>query len=130
VPGPAAGRRLNKDEYLNTVRDLLGVDLSSSADASVLIGDEPATGGGFRNDIAALFPSALRTNAYETMAVAVSERVDWAARLGAYATCADATATCREGFIRRLGRVLYRRPLTAQDVQNLAPLFELAGAIQ
>ncbi|HET6150027.1 MAG TPA: DUF1592 domain-containing protein [Polyangia bacterium] len=127
VLGPAAGRRLNKDEYINTVRDLLGVDLSAPADSSVLIGDEPATGGGFRNDIAALFPSSLRTNVYETVAISVSERVAWAGRLGVFATCTDATATCREGFIRRLGRLLYRRPLTDADVLNLAPLFDLAG---
>jgi hypothetical protein len=126
--GPASGRRLNKDEYINTVRDLLGVDLSAPGDASVLIGDEPATGGGFRNDIGALFPSALRTNAYETVATSVSDRVAWAGKLAAYATCTDATATCREGFIRRLGRLLYRRPLTDADVRNLSPLFDLASA--
>ena len=128
VLGPASGRRLNKDEYINTVRDLLGVDLSSPADASLLIADEPATGGGFRNDIAALFPSALRTNAYETMAISVSERVAWVGVLATYATCSDATATCRQGFIRQLGRLLYRRTLTDADVLNLAPLFDLASA--
>jgi uncharacterized protein DUF1588/uncharacterized protein DUF1592/uncharacterized protein DUF1595/uncharacterized protein DUF1585/uncharacterized protein DUF1587 len=125
--GPAAGRRLTNDEYLNTIGDLLGVDLSGVNDASLLPGDQPATGGGFRNDIEGLLPSAVRTDAYETLATRVAERIAWAGGIAAYATCTDPTSACREGFVRQLGRLLYRRPLTAGDVQNLLPLFDAAG---
>jgi hypothetical protein len=125
--GPAAGRRLTKDQYINSIGDVLGVDLSATGDASVLPADQPATGSGFRDDIEGLLPSALRTDAYETLATLVAERANWAGGLAGYATCTDAAPACREGFIRRLGRVLYRRPVTDGDVQNLAPLFDAAG---
>src|SRR5262245_31596161 len=124
--GPAAGRRLTSDEYKNTILDLLGVDLTAAADSNVLPSDQPATGGGFRNDVAALLPSALHTDAYETLASRVAERVAWASGLAVHATCTDPTPDCRKGFIRSLGRLLYRRPLTDWDVDNLAPLFDAA----
>jgi hypothetical protein len=123
--GPSAGRRLTKSEYINTVGDLLGVTLTTD-DASLLPQDQPATGGGFRNDIQGLLPTAVRTDAYEALATLISERAAWAGGLSTHATCTDPTPSCREGFIRHLGRLLYRRPLTDGDVHNLAPLFDLA----
>src|SRR5690349_10173985 len=62
--GPAPGRRLTKEEYANTVVDLLGVALDAG-DLYPLPDDQPSTGGGFRDDVAALLPSAVRTDAYE-----------------------------------------------------------------
>ena len=120
--GPAPGRRLTKDQYANTVADLLGVTLDDG-DRYLLPDEEPSAGGGFRDDIAALLPSSVRTDAYEQLAARVAGRVDWAGGLAAHAACTDPTAACREGFIRHLGRLLYRRPLTAADVPILEPLF-------
>jgi hypothetical protein len=125
--GPAPGRRLTKEEYANTVADLLGVALDAG-DLYVLPDDQPATGGGFRDDVAALLPSSVRTDAYEKLAALVVDRVPWAGGLAAHASCTAPTAACREGFVRHLGRLLYRRPITDGDVQNLAPLFDAAGA--
>ena len=125
--GPAPGRRLTKELYANTIADLLGVTLDAS-DLYLLPDDQPATGGGFRDDIAALLPSAVRTDAYEILAARIVDRVAWTGGLAAHASCTAPTAACREGFIRHLGRLLYRRPLTDGDVQNLAPLFDAAGA--
>lgn len=125
--GPAPGRRLTKEQYANTVADLLGVAVDA-ADLYLLPDDQPATGGGFRDDVAALLPSAVRTDAYERLAAAIVDRVPWAGGLAAHASCTEPTAACREGFVRHLGRLLYRRPLTDGDVQNLAPLFDAADA--
>jgi hypothetical protein len=123
--GPAPGRRLTKGEYANSIADLLGVALDDG-DRYLLPDDEPATGGGFRDDIAALLPSAVRTDAYERLAASVAARVAWAGGLAAHAACTDPTAACREGFIRHLGRLVYRRPLTDADVQLLEPVFGAA----
>ena len=128
ILGPASGRRLTNTAYVNTVRSLLGASIIGSDDANVLPLDEPATGGGFQDDRAALLPSSVRTDAYETVATRVAERVAWMGGLSAYATCTDPTAACREGFIRHLGRLMYRRPLTDGDVANLAPLFDADAA--
>lgn len=125
--GPAPGRRLTKGEYANTIADLLGVALEGE-DLYLLPDEEPATGGGFRDDVAALLPSSVRTDAYEQLAARVAARVDWAGGLAVHAACTDATAACREGFIRHLGRLLYRRPLTDADVQILEPLFAAAAS--
>ena len=47
--GPSAGRRLTKSEYINTVGDIVGVALSDE-EKNLLPEDQPATGGGFRNE--------------------------------------------------------------------------------
>src|SRR5262249_48531018 len=112
--------------YLNTVLDLLGVDLAASGDSSTLPDDQPATGSGFRDDIQALLPSALATDAYEALAQLVADRVAWTGVLSGYATCTNPAPNCREDFIGRRGRILYRRPLTDFDVTSLEPLFDAA----
>src|SRR5438552_8531792 len=127
VFAPASGRRLTKDQYFHTVNDLFGLDLSGSAAAALVPDDQPATGGGFRDDNAALLPASARTNAYELLATQIAEQVGWDATLAPHVTCTDAVAECRDSFIRGLGRVLYRRPLTDGDVQNLEPLFDADG---
>lgn len=124
--GPSAGRRLTKQEYLNTVFDVLGVDLSDRTDAGLLPDDQPPTGAGFRNDIRGLMPTAVRTDAYEALATRVAERTPWAT-LATFATCTEGTEECRAGFVRQLGRMLYRRPLREADVGNLLPLFGSAS---
>jgi hypothetical protein len=123
--GPAPGRRLTKGEYANTIADLLGVTLDGGD--LYLPDEEPATGGGFRDDVAALLPSSVRTDAYEQLAARIAARVDWVGVLAAHAACIDPTAACRGGFIRHLGRLVYRRPLTDADVQILEPLFATAA---
>ncbi len=126
--GPSAGRRLTKPEYLATVSALLGVDLSGRDDAGVLPDDQPPTGAGFRNDIGGLLPTASRTDAYETLATRVAKKVPWSNGLATFATCTDATQVCRSSFVSRLGRVLYRRPLTDAEVQRVVVLFDDADA--
>ncbi len=128
--GPSSGRRLTKREYLNSVVDLLGVDLSAPDDAGLLSEDQPPTGAGFRNDIGGLLPTAVRTDAFEALAIRASERVAWASGLALHAACTDQTAECRAGFIRQLGRLLFRRVVTDADVQLFLPLFEVADQAQ
>jgi hypothetical protein len=89
--GPAAGRRLTKGEYANTVADLLGVTLDDQ-DRYLLPDEEPATSGGFRDDVAALLPSSVRTDAYEQLAARIAGRADWAGGLALHAACTDPTA--------------------------------------
>jgi hypothetical protein len=125
VVGPSAGRRLTKDEYANTISDVFGVAFSRD-EIGALPDDQPATSGGFRNDIQALLPTSVRTDAYEALATLVADRVAWAGKLATYATCTDPTAVCREAFVRALGRVAYRRPLSDNEARNLTPLFDLA----
>src|SRR5262245_47329510 len=59
--GPSAGRRLTKDEYLNSIEDLFGTSLGPD-DIGSLPEDQPATASGFRNDVLGLLPTAVRTD--------------------------------------------------------------------
>jgi hypothetical protein len=61
-------RRLNRDEYSNTVRDLLGVDI----DVSALPADAPA--GGFDNNGRALTVSPMHLETYVELASRIVER--------------------------------------------------------
>ena len=124
--GPAAGRRLTKQEYLSTLTDLLGVDLSVRDQAGQLPDDQPPSGASFRNDVSGLLPTAVRTDAYEALATLASAQVS-STFLASVAPCADASTTCRASVLRGLGRLLYRRPLTDADVQLLQPLFDQAA---
>lgn len=61
-------RRLNRDEYANTIRDLVGVEL----DVSALPADAPA--GGFDNNGRALTVSPMHLETYMEMASRILER--------------------------------------------------------
>ncbi len=126
IVGPAAGRRLTKQEYLSTLTDLLGVDLSGRDQGGQLPDDQPPSGASFRNDVSGLLPTAVRTDAYEALATLAATQVS-STFLTGFATCTDASSSCRASFLRGLGRLLYRRALTDADVQLLEPLFEQAA---
>lgn len=117
--GPSAGRRLTREEYAYTVLDVLKYDLG--IDRATLAEDQPADG--FRNSLTGLTASAVRTSAYETVAGRVASSLKWAGGLALFAPCPDSTATCESGYIKGLGRALYRRRLTDAEVTNLAKLF-------
>ncbi len=117
--GPASGRRLTREEYYFTVLDLLKYDLG--ADRATLAPDFPS--GGFRNSIDGLAPSPMRTAAFETLAGRVSSTIKWIGGLATFAACADSTPACEGGYIKKVGRLLYRRALTDAEVTNLARLF-------
>jgi hypothetical protein len=103
---PASGRRLVRNEYLNTVGDLFAIDTEPLRD--ILIDDGGASG--FRNAFTALLPSGPRTDAFEQAAIYVAEAVP-PATLARYVACLEAAEPCTSDFVAALGRVLYRRPL-------------------
>jgi hypothetical protein len=108
--GAGAERRLDDQQYANTIRDLLGVDYAFPAQER---GDP--------------FPTAWSDNPGDLYAVAAEEvaaLVDMAAlapcSLGATGAAADA---CEETFIDEVGRRAFRHTLT-DDERNA--LFEIA----
>ena len=118
--GPSAGRRLTEIEYINTVGDLLGVTLTTD-DASSCRTINPRPAAGFATTPG---PATVR-GAHRRLrgpGARVSERTAWAGSLAPRPLHRRRPPACREGFIRPVGRVLYRRPLTDGEVHNLAPL--------
>jgi hypothetical protein len=109
-------RRLTRSEYTNSVRDLLNVDVTATAD---LPADEVTNG--FDNNAAVLTVSSLHAEKY----VLVSETLAKLAiqKLSALtANCDTATKgedACALAFAKSFGRRAFRRPTTAEDERQL-----------
>lgn len=111
-------RRLNAVEYDNTVRDLLGTQLTPG---SAFVDDEIANG--FDNNASALTMTASRLKDYQAAAEALAAELAASTdgRLGRLAPCATSTAstTCLKNFVTTFGKKAWRRPLTTDEVQQV-----------
>jgi hypothetical protein len=123
VYGPTSGRRLTRDEYLNTIADLFGAAVAAQAEAAAPVLDDTPRELSFRNDVTARTVNAQYVTEYQSAAAAVATSVTWS-QLAAYASCTtNLSATCQSDFIAQLGRVMYRRPLTTAEVANLSAVY-------
>jgi len=109
-------RRLTRTEYTNSVRDLLNVDVSATADIPA---DEVTNG--FDNNAAVLTVSSLHAEKYvlvsETLAkLAVKNLSTLTAGCDTAAKGEDA---CALAFAKSFGRRAFRRPTTAEDERQL-----------
>ena len=118
VPAPATLRRLTLDQYANTVRDLLGANITLPTD---LEPDTPLNGltsiGAART---AFSPRAIEQ--LETAALSLSQQAlaDPTAR-AALVTCTPSAAVddaCARRVVTSFGRRAWRRPLTTDEVNR------------
>src|SRR5262245_41326623 len=117
-PAVPALRRLNRWEYDNTVRDLLG---DASGPAARFPAEERA--GGFDNNAAALTVTPALAAAYFDAGEALAQTA--AANLRALVPCDPAAgAVCARTFIARFGRRAFRRPLGADELARLQRVFD------
>jgi hypothetical protein len=136
-PGPPAGplapgrvtlHRLNRVEYDNTVRDLLGLDVAPSRTFQFLP-DE--FGEGFNNNADVLTLSGLDGEKYLAAARDLAARALAPANPAARArilVCdpAGAEAACAQKILLALGRRAFRRPVTADEMAPYVALITLA----
>ncbi len=124
-PGPMPLRRLTRDEYNNTLRDLVG---DSSSPGSGLPDDRTGSS-------TYLVSTAISAN--EVMRfMEAAERVGAAllaapARLSAVIGCdpiAVGADLCSRRFISGFGRRAFRRPLDAAELEELVALFKSTAA--
>ena len=126
-PGPATLRRLTSTQYTNTIRDLLG------ADVTVPGGFEPDTVlSGFASVGASLTTlSAGATEKFEAAAMNLAEQVvSDPARRGAAGELharGPADDACARSFVTGFGRRAWRRPLTDEEVGRYVALARDAG---
>jgi hypothetical protein len=114
-------RRLTRDQYDNTVRDLLG---DTTRPARAFPADEDLLGFDTGATVSPLLVE-LYMNAAETLAATA------VADLGALLPCDPALSgeeTCARGFIQTFGRRAYRRPLAPEQVDRLMAVFGSAAA--
>lgn len=116
-PGDAPVRRMTREQYNATVRDLLGDD---SAPANGFVAD--GAFGPFDSNKEAPVTSLIATqymNAAEKLAQAATANID------AFAPCAAGgnDAQCAADTIASFGKKAYRRPLTGSESTRLLGLF-------
>jgi hypothetical protein len=118
-PGPSPIRRLNRAEYNNTIRDLLG-DTTRPADAFVREEEQ----GGFNNNAEALGVTPILAEQYMRASEAIAQRAT--EHLDTLVPCsvggAD-EAACVRGFIQTFGERAYRGPLDDDEISRLYAVF-------
>lgn len=117
---PLPLRRLSRQEYRNTVLDLLGVD---AAEIVATIPEDPRIDG-FDNNAAAQSLGLAHVSRYQASAEWIAERVLDAPEpsLG----CDPSTVACRDAFIDEQVPLLWRRPLSDEERTRLRALAEAA----
>lgn len=125
-PGPNLVRRLTVNEYVNTVRAVVGVDVEVEAIALL-----PAElrADGFTNTASGLISTLDHIESYDALAeIAVARIPDLGAFVATWASCTDFTDACERDYVEALGLRAFRRPLTADEVDLLVPVFDAAAA--
>lgn len=114
--GPTALRRLTHEQYDNAVHDLLGTETKPGRELA------RGTEQGLFDSMADQDVAPLLADQYLDAALSLAEGVrDIKVLLG----CDPVTgATCVRDFIKRFGRRAFRRPLTAQEVDDLSALHD------
>ncbi|HEX2877019.1 MAG TPA: DUF1592 domain-containing protein [Polyangiaceae bacterium] len=115
-PGPSPLRRLTREEYDNTMAELVN-------DTSKPGKDFPpeARALGFNNIADAQTVTTLLAEAYKSAAEGIAERAtkSTSSMLG----CSETDSACVDGFIQRFGSRAYRRPLAADEAQRLKAVY-------
>jgi hypothetical protein len=120
-PGRAPLRRLTRAEYTRTVRDLFGSSLSVRDPAAAFPPEE--TSHGFKNDADRLTVSPDLVSAYMAAAEAIAADVTATPQKAAALLGCDPASggdPCTRAFVERFGRRIWRRPLTAAEIDDLA----------
>jgi hypothetical protein len=130
TPGSVTMRRLNRTEYDNTVRDLLGTAMRPAA---ATFPNDIESGDGFDNNGTVLTLDNLLMEKYDAAARALAaEALGPSSGVRArYMDCDRASTgddACARDFIERFGAAAYRRPLLAEDVTRLLAIYDGARA--
>ena len=121
--GPAVGRRLNREEYVNSLDVVLGVEVD--ADDHDLPRDARVPEG-FRNSSLDLLLSPARVRAYDAIADDAVAQADVAGFVSRYASCTEMRDDCYDGFVNGVGVLLLRRPVADADRAFYSQLFAVA----
>ena len=121
--GPYALRRLTVLEYRNTVRDLLGVNVSDTDSRGVAA--DQVLRGGFGTGAAIVSSVDSRQFLDVSDKVATAAVADMAKLMptGCAAPAPAAEADCAGKLIERLGLRAFRRPLSADETNGFTTLF-------
>jgi len=128
VPGPAPIRRLNRDEYTATLRDLLDMHL----DIGQTLPADGAGGEGFDNAAETLFLSPLHSEKYMEAAKFAMDFAakEYKSRTKVLVATPNKSLTARQAAQQVLKTFLpraFRRPVTAGEMAPYLALFQAAS---
>lgn len=121
APGPSPIRRMTRNEYDNTVRDLLG---DKTRPAQAFPAEEESLG--FNNNADTLVVAPVLAEQYQDAAEKLAEAAvtnHLPALLGGCNPGSLGEVTCADRFITNFGPLVYRRPLTDEDTKPLMAVF-------
>jgi hypothetical protein len=117
--GPAPARRLTNEEFSWAIRDVFDVDPRAQLDEAA----PDFRVGGFTNSADALSVDTRKLLSYLDVSHAIVAQADWRELLGEHARCQEMSPECQGDFVRSLGRPLWRRDLTDDEVASMRALF-------
>jgi hypothetical protein len=123
-PGRVTIRRLNRDEYNHTIRDLTGID-TRPADAFPADG---AGGGGFDNNADTLFVPAVLLEQYLRAAGDVLDRADPGRIIAARPEGEIPKREAARRSVERFATRAFRRTVSAEETERYLKLFDTADA--
>jgi hypothetical protein len=127
-PGRVTIRRLNRAEYDNTVRDLLGT--SQTPGATTFPDDVPQVGFDNNGDLQTLSPLQFTLYQQAAESLAAEAITPGTAEYTSLFTCDVSTGTsCAQTLITNLGARAYRRPLTSAEVNSYLALMQSAAQL-
>ncbi|MEO1336872.1 MAG: DUF1592 domain-containing protein, partial [Myxococcota bacterium] len=121
APTPVIVARLTRTEYIRSVRDQFGIDIS--AEASSLPFEVRAP---FSTTSVAQSIDIAHVEVFSNVSRRVVEQIGNVA--GAYATCSDFSEPCETALIRAAGAKVFRRPLRDEEVAPYRQLFRVVQA--
>jgi hypothetical protein len=121
APGFAVFRRLNRAEYNNTVRDLLG---DTTSPASTFPPDQDsAKSGYFTGGAVANADASHLLDATEALAAGAMGRLPTLLPCKAVPAAPADQDSCAKQFITQFGKRAFRRPLTPDETSNLTGFY-------
>lgn len=117
TPEASVFKRLSRLEYRNTLMDLF--QLTSAPDVSAIPDDPSVYNFQTIASVQSIQPSHL--NGYISVATDLAEDLMAStARRSQVLGCSPDASTCLENFVRRFGRLAFRRPLTDLEVTRIS----------
>jgi hypothetical protein len=118
APGPAVTRRLTADQYRNIIADVFGEDIDLGGRLEPDLREDGLLAVGASE--VSIAPAGMEQ--YDAMARAVAGQSLDAGHRDSVMSCRPAKAeafdeSCARPFLSKVGRLLYRRPLTAAELQ-------------
>jgi hypothetical protein len=125
-PGPSPIRRMNRFEYDNTIRDLLGDTTHPAADFGA---EEEALG--FNNNAANLVTSSALAEKYLLAAEGIAERATASPTMSTVLPCdpvAIGEDACAQKFIAAFAKRAFRRPVEKDEADMLLGVYQAGRA--